>query len=214
MADNIRRVTGSSDIPLSPAGQKQAVQMADKYSKPFDYVFTSPEERAVETAKKFGRPTVLQGLDAWYRGEHEGKPANSVKGAMRYLIINPNKKPPGVSPISGKEGESYNEFLRPLMAVMRVLGKEVPSDKRALVVTSGGNLQAINQMAASNFPKVASMKDLHEIAKSPYWTATGQLFKLTSKGLQKTDDNKDPGIYLSEHSYTAFNGPGAPKSTK
>jgi broad specificity phosphatase PhoE len=210
--DATRKVTGSSDIPLSKEGEKQASQMASKYSQKFDYVFTSPEERSVETASYFGKPVVLKGLDAWYRGSHEGKPANVVKGAMRHLILHPNTKPPGVSPISKKPGESYLAFLRPLMAVMRVLKKEVPANKRALVVTSGGNLQAIDQLAKSGFPKIPDIKDLHKIAQSPYWTATGQLFKLTDKGLEKVDDNTDGNIHLIEHGATDFNPAGAPKS--
>jgi Histidine phosphatase superfamily (branch 1) len=179
-------------------GQQQAAQMANKYSLPFDYVFTSSEDRSIETAKKFGRPTVLKGLDAWYRGADDGRPPNSVKAATLDLILNPDKKPPGLSPIDGKPGESFNEFLRPLMAVMRVLGKEVPSNKRALIVASARNLQVIDRMVVSQFARNPSRQDYERIAQTPNWTTTGELFKLGNDGIEKVDDNKEAGHYFCD----------------
>lgn len=201
----VRRVTGSSDLPLTPEGQKQAEKMSDGYSEQFDHVFCSPEQRSMETAEKFGDPVQLKGLDAWYRGAFEGLPAKTVKHQMRALILNPNTKPPGVSPISKKAGESFNEFWHPLSHVMRELKRSLKPNERILAVTSGGNLQVVDQLASDNFPTKLSKKDLEKIAACPYWSDTGQLFKLTDKGLEKVDDNKEPALYLCEHSKTDFN---------
>lgn len=215
----VRRVTGSSDIPITAEGARQTNDMAEQYSEPFDHVFCGPEQRSIETAEHFGDPIILKGLDAWFRGAHEGKLAKSVKYAMRMLILKPDSKPPGKSPISGKEGETYNAFLKPLLAVMRTLKEHLKTGERFLVVTSGGNLQAIDQMANDDFAAKPDDKHYREIAQKPYWSAVGTLFYLTDSGLKKVTDDKKPGIYATEHAATAFNPPpadskngGGPKS--
>lgn len=211
----IRRVTGSSNIPLTPEGRAQAKGMQNDLSDTFDHVFTSPEKRSIDTAKHFGRPVILRGLDAWFRGGYEGQPADATKPAMARLIAHPDTVPPGKSPISGKPGETYNQFLTHLMTAVRAVMKHFGgTDKRVLLVTSGGNLQAIDQMIKSGFPDTATPADLKVIAATPYWTQTGVLFLLTDKGLKKVSDNKDSGVYCCEHSSTAFNPASAPKSPK
>jgi broad specificity phosphatase PhoE len=210
----VRRVTGSADIPITPEGHEQAEEMAGKYSHKFDRVFCSPEQRSIETAEKFGTPIVLSGLDAWARGSFESLPAKSVSNQMKYFITHANKRPPGTSPISGKQGESYLEFLRPLMLVMRTLKEHSKPQQRVLAVTSGGDLQSVDQMASRGFPSDPTARDLKDISSCAYWTATGTLFRLTDNGLEKSNDNEEPGIYMIEHTFTAFNGPDIPKSPK
>jgi broad specificity phosphatase PhoE len=204
----VRRVTGSADIPLSPEGRTQVAEMAQRYSHPFDHVFCGPEARDIETAREFSpRPIILKGLDAWARGAYEAQPAKLVQAAMRNLILHPDIKPPGKSPISGLPGESYNTFLKPLMHVMRTIKEHIKPKERLLLVTSGGDLQGVDQLASAGFPAKIDQKHFEEIAKKPYWSATGQLFKLTDHGLEKVDDNKEPGCYLSEHGASAWNSP-------
>lgn len=204
----VRRVTGSADIPITADGKKQAVQMSAKLSEPFDHVFCSPEDRSIQTAEEFGDkdPIILKGLDAWYRGSYEGQPAKKVTYAMRNLILHPDVRPPGVSPISGKPGETFSEFWGPLGHVMRTMKEHLKPDERILLVTSGGNLQAINELAGDGFPAKLTPKELKKIAACPYWSDTGQLFKLSDDGLSKVSDNKESNsIYVCEHSKTAFN---------
>lgn len=206
----VRRVTGSANIPITPEGHEQAEEMAEKYSEKFDHVFCGPEQRSIETAEKFGHPIVLKGLAAWSRGSYEGYPAKSVAPAMKALILNPTKIPPGKSPMSGQPGESYSAFWKPLGHVMRTLKDVLKPEERILLVTSGGNLQAIDQLAESNFPAKLSPEDLKKIAACPYWSDTGRLFRLTDDGLEKVSDNKESGsVYLCEHAFTKFNGPPA-----
>ncbi|HLG97135.1 MAG TPA: histidine phosphatase family protein [Bryobacteraceae bacterium] len=201
----IRRVTGSANIPLNEQGRAQVKQMAAKYSHPFSNVFSGPEDRSLETAEHFGDPITLKGLDAWFRGALEGRPAHTVYAAMRALILKPDSRPPGVSPISGKPGETYKEFLKPLMIVMRAAQEHLRQGERILLVTSGGNLQAIDHFAAEGFPLDPDRKDFIKLAQKPYWSATGQLFFLEKTGLAKVSDNDKPGIYVMEHSSTDFN---------
>lgn len=206
---SVRRVTGSSNIPISPDGKKQAVQMTKRFVKTYDHVFCGPEDRSIETAKYFGDPIVLKGLEAWYRGSHEGKPADEVKGAMRGLILHPNVKPPGVSPISGKPGKSYGDFLKRLMRVMRTIEEHFKRGEHILIVTSGGDLQAIDHFKPLGFPEVPKASDLAELAKKPYWSATGTLFELGDKGIDEIQNNSQSGINLMEHFATDFNPPDA-----
>jgi hypothetical protein len=210
LAGDVRLVAGSAHL--------EDVLCIIRNSAPFDHVFCGPEQCSIETATMFGDPIVLKGLDAWYRGAHEGKPAQLVQEAMRALILHPDIKPPGFSPISGLPGETYNEFLEPLMLVMRELKRAIKPDERFLAVTSGGDFQAINQMAAVGFWGKPDKKQLEEIASSPYLSQTGGLFRLTDKGLEEARvipsdsiggvvplticDNKEPGIYLLAAEYS------------
>lgn len=177
---------------------------AVNYSERFDHVFCGPDQRDMETAAQFGDPIVLKGLDAWRRGAHEGQPAKLVEDATRSLIQLPDSKPPGKSPISGLPGESYNEFLRPLTHVMCTMKEHLKPQERILVVISGDQLQAIDQLAASGFPTKPNQNDLDRIEARPYWKAIGTLFLLTEKGLENALDNKEPGIYCHEDSSAAF----------
>jgi broad specificity phosphatase PhoE len=201
----VRRVTGSADIPITPEGHEQAEEMSARYSERFDHVFCGPEQRSVDTAEKFGDPIILKGLDAWGRGSYEGYPAKSVAPAMKALILNPSKVPPGKSQISGKPGESFSAFWKPLGHVMREVKRSLKPNERILLVTSGGNLQAIDELAKDGFPAKLDAKNLKAIAESPYWSAVGAMFKLTDDGLKKVTDNKDSAIYAMEHAATNFN---------
>ena len=200
-----RRVTGSADIPLTPKGNKQAGGMADKLSHEFDYVFCSPEQRSIDTAEKFGKPIILNGLDAWYRGSFEGHSAEKTKPAMKSLILHPTMKPPGKSPISGKPGEPYAEFLKDLTHVARTAKEQWRPGTRELFVTSGGNLEAINVLASSGFPKDPTPGEYKKLSANPYLSMVGQLFMETPDGLKKVSDNKEPARYWLEHGETQFN---------
>jgi broad specificity phosphatase PhoE len=205
MQSQVRRVTGSANIDLSPQGRKQLGQM--DYSEKFDHVFSGPEQRCIETAERFGDPIILKGLDAWKRGAYEGRPADQVKAQARFLMTHPDNKPPGVSPVSGQAGETYNELLKPLGHVMRAIKEHSKPNERTLSVTSGGVLQVIDHLAPLGFPATLDKKEYAILAQKPYWSATGQLFLLTEKGLNKVADNQAFGNYFIEHAATAFNPP-------
>lgn len=207
--ETVRRITGSADVPLTQAGKKQASTLSDRMTEPFDAIFHSPSQRSKETVAEFAPlsiadPLVLKSLDGWARGIYEGRPAKSVQSAMSRLIMKPDKVPPGKSPISGLPGQSWNGMAIPMFRDIMRIKNELPASERALIVTSGGNLQALDAWGKSGYPKSFTFSH-KDIARQPYWSVTGKMFKLSPKGLMSALDNKDPGIYLIEHGETAFN---------
>src|SRR5579864_4824820 len=206
---NVRRVTGSADIPLNKDGKQQAKELEkEKAAKPFDLVLSSPEKRAVQTAKEFGSPVLLSGLDAWKRGAHEGKPVKAIKGAIRFLMMNPDQRPPGKSPISGDHGESLNECARPLLATIQTIEAMARPGERILVVSHGGDLQIVDAWAKAGKPEDLSF-DYKKMAEVPYWSVTGKLFQMGAKGLVEVPTNEKDGVFYLEHSETDFNPKGA-----
>lgn len=207
-----RRVTGSADIPLNSDGKAQAKELAkDKATKPFDKVFTSPEKRAVQTAKEFGQPIILSGLDAWARGGMEGKPVEQVKGQIKYLMLNPDKKPPGKSPVSGEPGESLNEFSRQFLATVQALELVRPEDERWLVISHGGNLQTWDAWIKAGCKPDLTF-DLKKMAATPYWSVLGVLYRVGHKNLEEVANDDSPGLFTAEHLSTDFNSAGSGSS--
>lgn len=201
----VRRVTGSADIDLNAIGRAQAKEMTGKLTRPFDAVFCGPESRMIETAKYFGDPIVLKGLDAWKRGAYEGKPADSLKGMMRLLMANPDKQPPGKSDFSGESGQSHNEFIKPLLTAFQTILKHTKKGERTLTVTSGGGLQVIDAYLKAGTPADIAKFSREEMSKQAYWTATGVLFRAEPHGLKKVTDDDQEGDYFMEHCKTDFN---------
>ena len=205
----VRRVTGSADIPLSDAGVQQIKQLAAAQPKPFDYVISGSDQRFVDTASAFSDNVAREpALNGWARGADEGKPAADVNEDHTQLILNPDRRAPGVSPISGKPGQTRNEFEKPLISEVRNTLDNLAPDERALMVTSGGGLQFIDAWGAAGSPGTLAQSDRKEMAKRPYWSQTGQLFLFDPKsGLTKVKDNSKPGLYFIEHGATQFNPP-------
>lgn len=212
--DGLRRVTGSADIPVTDDGEKQAGQMAkEKGKKKFDLIVRAPNIRSEQTAGKFGASVASEPLDGWARGEYEGQPASVVSDEMKYLMLNPDVVPPGVSPVSGKPGMSWNQMAKPMFAAVRDVGNAIGKKQRILLVTSGGNLQAINAWAKAGFPEDFEFPHA-EMANEPHWSVTGKMFALGPQGLEEVPDNKIPGrLYLIEHTETAFNPKKEVKAT-
>lgn len=210
----VRRITGSADIPLTPAGRAQAADLAKKAVVPFNIVVHSPSQRSTETAAAFlGPKMVRQSLNGWGRGASEGQPVDAVKDLMSQLILNPDQVPAGVSPISGLPGQSWNQMSKPMFKdVFGILRSAMPKE-RILIITSGGNLQAIDEWGKASYPASGEF-DHTAMAAKPYWSVTGKLFKLDSDGLTEVADNRAPGIYLAEHGSTNFNAPGEKGTAK
>jgi broad specificity phosphatase PhoE len=203
----VRRVTGSADLPLSDDGKKQVEELAKKATQRFSAVFAPPNKRGRDTAVLFGPYTVANSLDGWPRGEYEGRNVDDVKDELSDLVANPDKIPPGTSPISGEPGKSWNQMAKPLFADVMRTRYGVKSEDRILFVTSGGNLQAVDAWARAGHP-VDGEFDKSDLAKHPYWSVTGRMFRLTADGLVEVSDNEKPGVYFAEHGQTKFNTNG------
>lgn len=206
LSQGVRRITGSADIPLTATGRDQAeFTAATKAKQPFDVVLSAPTQRSQDTAKRFGVPQPTPVLEGWPRGALEGLPAKRASKAMKDLVLNPDTIPPGVSPISGKPGISWNEMAKPMFQAIQRVSNTLPPEKRALVVTSGGNLQAINAWGKAGYPPDFEFPH-QDMAGEPHWSVTGRLFTLGPEGLEEVKNNAAPGrLYLMEHAETAFN---------
>src|ERR1700722_20597201 len=110
--DPERRVTGTADIPLNSAGRKQSIALAKRCKGFFDKVYTSSMGRAKSTAEMIdSKAEVEHALDPFKLAEHEGKPVSSERVAINERVKNrPDEVAPGRSSISGKRGESFNQF--------------------------------------------------------------------------------------------------------
>ena len=208
---DVRRVTGSTPIPLSAEGVKQGQEMAANMAHPFDQVVSGPSERTQQMARLFGKPVVDDAFDASHRGALEGQPADAVKDQVGDLLTNPEKPAPGVSPTSGQPGETQSEFEKTLLQGVQKLQAQIQPDQRMLVVTHGADLQAINAWAKAGQP--ADLQFNREaMAKEPYYSKTGQLFLFDKNGLKPVENNTEPGLYFTEHGSTRFNPakPSAP----
>lgn len=208
----VRRITGSSDIPLTGAGQQQALQLTRKAVVPFNAVVSAPNTRATQTAGKFGAPSILPSLDGWARGIYEGQPSDRVKAEMADLMMNQDKVPPGVSPISGKPGQSWAQMAKTMFADVRNVATKTPPENRTLMVTSGGNLQALDAWGKAGYPSDFEFPN-DKIAAQPYWSVTGKMFRLGQNGLQEVQNNRQPGLYFIEHGETAYNSKGEKSPT-
>ena len=168
----------------------------------------------MQTAKEFGKPIALEGLDAWARGALEGQPVKKVEGQVKFLMLHPDKKPPGVSPISKEPGESLEDFSRSLLGTIQAILAMMGSDQRVLVCSHGGNLQCINQWLKDRRKEDLSF-DHKDMAKTPYWSVVGRMWTVGKNGLEEVTDNEKPNLYLCEHSFTNFNSAnGNDKSSK
>jgi hypothetical protein len=134
----------------------------------------------------------------------ESKPVEQVKSAIRFLMLHPDTRPSGISPISKERGQTLNEFAKPLLATIQALDAVRPKDERWLAVSHGGNLQQINQWLVDGKKSDLSF-DFREMAKAPYWSAVGKTFMVGDKKLEEVKDNEKPGLYLIEHNATAYN---------
>ena len=77
--DGRRMCLGTTDIPMGPAGLRQAEEMA-KRLPPVTAVFSSPLTRAVQTAEAIGLPvTVLPGLRELYAGAWDGLTFDQIR---------------------------------------------------------------------------------------------------------------------------------------
>lgn len=202
----VRRITGSADPPVLPAGRKQADSMVkQKAKKKFDLVVTGTSTRAIETGGYFGKPVASSPFDGWPRAEYEGQPAAAVSDEMKYLMLNPDAVPPGVSPLSGKPGISWNQMAKPMFKAVQDIAGSIGPKQRVLIVTSGGNLQAIDAWGKAGYP--ADYEFSHAaMAADPHWSVTGKMFTLGPGGLGEVQNNNVPGrLYITEHVETAFN---------
>jgi broad specificity phosphatase PhoE len=134
---------GWTDLPLTEQGLKEAGALAKRVaSERFpDAIFSSPLQRAVQTAAVLGRqlpkrPVVLDpALREIGCGQVDGWPTKRVEACYpgewtrNLQQIDPDFRWPG--------GESYREFRQRILAWMNAMARRYPG-QRLLVVTHAG----------------------------------------------------------------------------
>jgi len=122
------RLQGRKGLPLNEVGKTQAIQLKDVFSGiKFDYVFSSPQERAVQTAEIITglNVEVDSRLDVFDLGEADGLKRSEVQ--LKGIIPDPNLY---------KGVEDVRSFINRVFDFMEGLKKKLNS-KEAGVLISG-----------------------------------------------------------------------------
>jgi hypothetical protein len=135
---------------------------------------------------------VFCGLEAIETAEHFGGP-NVLRGDEWSR-----------SEYEGQPTDIENEMLLRLCRSVNTIWQRKMTNKRTLYVTSGACLQAIDHIAKAGFPQDCNI-DNKAVATKPNWSSTGQLFRLTDKGLERVADNEEPAEYFIEQVGLAYN---------
>ncbi len=152
------RFRGSRNVPLDAAGYRDANKLAALF-EPIDlaFIFTSPKQRALETAKiiadrKGMQPEVNEGLLPWDIGDFGGleKNAENVQRIQRY-ICEPDVPTPG-----GEALDSFRGRIHPLVLdgvrIAEHLGKPVMIVGHSSVIHEASALIVGDHMACKVKP--------------------------------------------------------------
>ncbi len=143
--NKLGRFQGCTDIDLSDDGIQQAKLLMEKLENKFDYIYTSPLSRAVQTAtiinqdKTFRKPTIVQDLREINFGAWEGLTSAQIKEqypsefqAWRTDEINAN--------LVGGDLSLKNASTRVTNAIMGIVNEHI--GKRIVIVAHGGIIKA------------------------------------------------------------------------
>lgn len=201
----VHSVTGTANPPLTAEGKKEAEQVAEKVTAPNVEVFAAPNDRAISTGEAIS-PDVKpeESLKPWGHGKEEGQPTEKAQAEIEKRIDNPDEDP-GVSPVSGKQGDTFNEFReRFLGGFSEKLATRDPNATDILTV-SGSNLQMARAWLAAGMPKDLSVDE--EKVKKAYDDKPGAMFRVDTENqkLVPVDKIDAPGTYFVHHAETSFN---------
>jgi broad specificity phosphatase PhoE len=212
-------IRGSVNIPLSPAGEQQAHELAARVAAKggFDSVMASDLTRARQTgeliAKASGVPLqTTDSLHPMYLGSMEGQPTSKVLAKINDFMLNhPDEPVPGRSDNSTKDGESFNSFADRLTGFMQgeLNNWQANPTAKAAYVTHFRDLRAIESWIANN-----GRIDPKDLTERGTGNEPGSVHRIyTENGqwkIQPVNMNSDapfqPGVYVIRHGVTAFNG--------
>lgn len=191
----MRRITGRADVPLNEEGREQAERLA-KTAGTFDKVFTSPMDRAHETAKTVDAGAKSEAhLLPWALGEYQGKPVEEAKPKIEALMT---KRPLAVP---SKGGESFLTFKRRTLEGAQKQQAGLKPGEKVLNITHGRNMRVIDSWLKKGSPRDLSI-DMANMTKSGDWSKTGKLTRAGAKGLESVETADKPGIYYARHGAT------------
>lgn len=146
-----RLFQGVTDIPLDDTGRKQALEAGQRLKKKgitFKKVYTSPLERAIETAELVtGMPrntfVIDDRIKEMFFGQLEGTDYDLVKGTEKDLFENPAK----YASIPHEKGvETYNSILDragDFISYLKTKEKEYSLYDNILIQTHGACMRAL-----------------------------------------------------------------------
>ncbi len=140
------RIRGHLNVPLSSKGRTEAVQvalvLAKKFPDDIDVIYTSPLERAVDTAEEIAdtlsnHPKIVkeESLWPWDVGVYAGKPTQKVLPELTRLVETPDEAPEGGEPFVDWESR-YLKFLQ------KQAKEAIANDETRLFVTHTRNVRA------------------------------------------------------------------------
>ncbi|MBS5981317.1 MAG: histidine phosphatase family protein [Clostridium butyricum] len=135
---------GSTDIPLSNEGIRQAFMLKERLKSDFDYIFSSPLKRAYETAKilcdESGKQvSIAEEIREINFGEWEGL---TVKGiAEKYPdIFNEWRNDKREGKFCGGDMSTLNASIRAKNCIMEIANRH--KGKKIVIVAHGGIIKA------------------------------------------------------------------------
>lgn len=135
---------GSTDIPLSNEGIRQAFMLKERLKSDFDYIFSSPLKRAYETAKilcdeSVKHVSIAEEIREINFGKWEGL---TVKGiAEKYPdIFNEWRNDKREGKFCGGDMSTLNASIRAKNCIMEIANKH--KGKKIVIVAHGGIIKA------------------------------------------------------------------------
>jgi probable phosphoglycerate mutase len=127
------RHTGTTDLPLTEAGEQSARDLARRLAGTrFDHVLTSPLHRAARTAELIGFADARHDprLVEWDYGDYEGITTPEIRETEPEWTV-------------WTHGARGGETVEQMSARMDAVLADVPCDGRALIVSHGHTLRAL-----------------------------------------------------------------------
>lgn len=142
--NRLGKFQGCKDINLSEEGIVQAQYLSKKFNDNFDYIYTSPLKRAVQTAEiitanKKIKPIIMNELREINFGEWEGLTINEISNKFP-KEFNDWRNDKVEAPMCGGDLSLKNASRRAKNAITKIVDKH--KEKKILIVAHGGIIKA------------------------------------------------------------------------
>jgi len=141
------RKQGRKDLPLNEIGKKEVLAQKKKVGKDFTVIFSSPLQRALETAKiLFPDKEILRNelLIEYDFGELEGV---KFSVPLKEFPTNKVEEYNGVKFLMPNEGESFRDIVKRCKKFIQYLKNNFKENDTIAVVTHSTNLEIIRALA-------------------------------------------------------------------
>lgn len=218
----IERIMGSVDHGLTRTGREEAMRIGITLALKggLTAMFTSPQKRAVETARIVAsyqkgswrrgdmeggdmEVRITEGLAPWYLGQFEGQPEEEAEPFAKWLMLHPDYTPAGKNPESTQAPESFESFKNRLLEFVRSMSGRMSEKRRIGLVTHSRDVQIIR--AWDKAGRKGTDLDMEMCCDEsgsglvPVWLMT----KSSLKPLDlKTDQDEGAGLYIVRHGPT------------